>query len=63
MTVVSRGNHYNDIALLLHMPACACVCACARVCVRCEQNQISFNISTTTLCILYKYVLLMRLSI
>ena len=66
MTIVSRRNHYNDIALLLHMPACACVCAyaCERVCVcTCEQNQISFNISTITLCILYKYVLLIRLSI
>ena len=60
MTVVSRGNHDNDIALLLHMPVCACVCACACTC---EQNQISFKISTITLCILYKYVLLIRLSI
>ena len=33
MTIVSRGNHYNDITLLLHMPVCAWVCACACVCV------------------------------
>ena len=39
-------------------------CVHVRVCVcTCEQNQISFNISTITLCILYKYVLLIRLSI
>ena len=41
-----------------------CMCVCVYVCVcTCEQNQISFNISTITLCILCKYVLLIRLSI